>query len=499
MKGTNLVAKARPVVAVGAFSIECNSFAPGSTTLEQIENQDFAVGDDISRNSAGTESEFAGAMDFFSTKEVTLLPTLVAHADAGPPITIAAFRRICAQLLGRLPAQVDGVYLMLHGSAFSREENDPEGALLAAIRERIGVTPPISVSLDLHANFTEKMLKATDIAVAYRTCPHIDLYETGAQAASLLFDAVIGKIKPTLHMKRIPMVTPPEKHDNNFLPYGSLMNLCKQIESEGAYAASLLTVQPWLNVPDLGWKAIVVAEKGEFDGSGAAERIASAAWSNRHEFMKLSGLPLKVALEEAVRHRGLAVFADLGDATNGGSYGDSTELLRQILQSQLASKNILSITDAEVSTKIHSTNKSSMTVDIGSGKNGEYNEKVRCKIEIVAKTNKNLVYSHPAAKGSIGHPGKSALIKVLDQIGDTFVVIHDNPVRVIDPSIYQLFDIDLQDFGVIQAKSHVSFKPGFAPFTEKFVLADTLGPTTANLLTLNFDQRTIPTFPFDGI
>ena len=42
------------------------------------------------------------------------------------------------------------------------------------------------VSLDLHANVTQQMLREADAITAYRTYPHVDMHDTGRLAAKLL-------------------------------------------------------------------------------------------------------------------------------------------------------------------------------------------------------------------------------------------------------------------------------------------------------------------------
>lgn len=486
-------------IAIGAFSIECNSFAPGQTSLAQIEQMTFALGADISGNSAGTSSEFAGAYDVLSRGNVQLIPTWLSWSGAAPPIEISVVERLISEMVRRIPEDVDGVYLMLHGSAYSRELCDPEGALLEAIRAKIGPSPLIAISMDLHAYFTSAMERNVDIAVAYKTCPHIDLYETGALAAKILYSSLVNCRRPRTYRIRIPMVTPPEKHNNDISPFSDLMNRLRDIEVQGALAASLLMVQPWLDVPELGWNALVVADDS-FDGQSAALQIARAAWQSRFEFMNISAVPVRQALEEISTNNSLTVFADLGDATNGGALGDSTELLRAVLAQPIRGKIALSITDTDSIAQIYAADPSAKNfeLNIGSGNPGTYNEKVPCKATLVGRSDATITYTHPAAKGSRGNPGRSALVRIslLESNLEIYVVLHEQPVRLIDPSIYELYQLKLEDFTIVQAKSHVSFIPGFAPLTSRYVLADTLGPTTANLRTLNFSTLDRPTFPF---
>ena len=490
-------ARNRPLIALGGFSIECNSFAPNSTSLAQLRSENFFLGAEISRNSAGTKSEFAGAWDVLATYPVTLVTTALIAATPAPPLTLEAVEFVRTEIVNRTPEDVDGIYLMLHGSAYCREEIDPEGALLTALRKKVGPRPFIAISMDLHAHFTQEMYAAIDIAVAYKSCPHIDLYETGSQAARSLNQAVIGKINPVTHMERIPMVVPPEKHNNDFKPYGSLMNLCKEIEKEGAYAASLLTVQPWLNVPDLGWKSLVVYEPEKFDGISAAKKLAQEAWNVRELFMENTALPVPDILSIASQDSTLKVFADLGDATNGGAYGDSTELLRGLIESRHNLRALFTLTDPAAVAKLWGKVNTTTKITLGTGNKSDYNESVECELKVLAECDRRVVYTHPAAKDVIGNPGKSIFVEIYHPFSQIFAVIHQNPVRVIDGSLYELHGLNVLDYTLVQAKSHVSFKAGFVQYTENFLLANTPGPTTADLLSLDFTLQSVPTYPFN--
>jgi microcystin degradation protein MlrC len=175
-----------------------------------------------------------------------------------------------------------------------------------------------------------------------------------------------------------------------------------------------------------------------------------------------------------------------------------------LLAQPISGNAALSITDPDAVATIYQHDGSSpLELTIGSGAPGEYNQKQLCVVNILEKSESTILYTHPAAKGSTGSPGRSALVKISNSqanagvIGDIYIVLHEEPVRVIDPSIYDLYRLKLVDFSLVQAKSHVSFIPGFTPLTPHYLLADTLGPTTANLLTLDFTTLDQPTFPFD--
>ena len=486
-------------IAVAAFSIESNSFAHGQTTLDDFKKQIFFVGDDITRDCAGPTVELAGAWDVFSKSGVEILPTLVATSSPRPPVTQDAFETISAGIVNAITDDVDGVYLSLHGASYCQHDDDPEGTLLEMVRKKIGPHKLISISLDLHAYYTKKMLAYADIATAYRTAPHIDLYETGARAAQLLVDALEGKTKPTVFRAEAPMITSAERHDNTKGPFKELIDLCRKAETQpGVLTVSLLATQPWLDVSELGWKVIVTTTSGDIDGQTIADEIARAAWDRREQFMETVALSPSQALHEAVTSKGLCAVSDLGDATNGGSPGDSTELLREALRSKDSGTFILSIADAQAAASAYATGVGKkVTLSLCDGGSGEYNERTSITGTIEKIARKKIQYTHPAAGGSFDDPGESALIKITTSALTTYLVLHANPVRVIDPVIYELFDLDVREFSAVQAKSPNGFKVGFARVTGEFRLANTQGPTSADLFTLTFNKRPKPLFPFD--
>ena len=68
--------------------------------------------------------------------------------------------------------------------------DDAEGALLEVIREIVGDGLPLCLTLDLHANVTERMCRLAHAVIGYRTYPHQDLYETATTAGNFYFESL---------------------------------------------------------------------------------------------------------------------------------------------------------------------------------------------------------------------------------------------------------------------------------------------------------------------
>ncbi len=86
--------------------------------------------------------------------------------------------------------------LPLHGATVTTEEDDPEGDLLARLREIVGPDVPIVATFDTHAHGTARMARAADALIGFKTQPHVDHYETATLAMGILLGAMRGELRP---------------------------------------------------------------------------------------------------------------------------------------------------------------------------------------------------------------------------------------------------------------------------------------------------------------
>ena len=93
---------------------------------------------------------------------------------------------------------LDAIYLDLHGAMVTESHEDGEGELLARVRELTGASLPIVVSLDLHANITERMVSHASAFCIFRTYPHIDMAATGARCFPILERLLSGVLYPAM-------------------------------------------------------------------------------------------------------------------------------------------------------------------------------------------------------------------------------------------------------------------------------------------------------------
>src|SRR5215218_3388481 len=102
---------------------------------------------------------------------------------------------------------------------------EPLPGLLAMARRVVGPDVPVIASFDLHANVSDADVALLNGFIGYRTNPHLDMRERGAEAARLLRRLLSGT-KTQLARIRLPIVPPTATQltgkDAPNRPYGEL-------------------------------------------------------------------------------------------------------------------------------------------------------------------------------------------------------------------------------------------------------------------------------------
>ena len=135
------------------------------------------------------------------------MPTVVAKANPGEKVTKEAFDRYGGSILDKARSRkCDGIAISFHGAMVFEDIFDAEGELLEKLREIVGGEIPIAITLDLHANVTEKMCQNANIIVSYKTYPHVDMREAGSHAGNLLEQAMSMDKSIKTIMRRPPQI-----------------------------------------------------------------------------------------------------------------------------------------------------------------------------------------------------------------------------------------------------------------------------------------------------
>lgn len=261
----------------------------------------------------------------------TMLPSLYGMAMPSAPMSRAEWEALKREVLADLEAAlpVDGVFLFLHGAQSASEVDDCEGDLVAAIRQRVG-DAPIAVELDLHGNISHRLLSNATLVFACKEYPHVDFVEEARRGFEALHDTVRGKVMPTIAAAKVPAFgVYPTMVD----PMRSLVARLRKLEESGEVLfASVLHGFYGSDNPDTGASVIVVTDADQAKATRLCSSLADEALEVMCR-MPQGGMDIEAAIDLIQNARDLpVVLADTGDNPGAGAGGDSTFLLRRLLE-----------------------------------------------------------------------------------------------------------------------------------------------------------------------
>src|SRR4051794_18683113 len=195
-------------IALGGIVHETHTFAPDRTGLDGFARQALVEGDDLLGAMRGARSPIGGEIDAVESMGYEPVPLLYAAAMPSGTVTAEAYQTLCDGLLNRLRSagKVDGVLLSLHGAMVAEGCDDPEGEILTKVRAIVGSDCPVISVLDMHGNLSEAAVAAADVLVAFDTNPHLDTYERGLEAATILKRMVEDGLRPTAALAQPPLL-----------------------------------------------------------------------------------------------------------------------------------------------------------------------------------------------------------------------------------------------------------------------------------------------------
>jgi microcystin degradation protein MlrC len=464
--------------------------------LKDFEDQGLCYGDEVF-DRYGEKNELGGFVAAArSEKDVELVPTLRAWAWAGGIVEQSSFDYLKDEFLRRVTdaGNIDGVLVALHGSMVTDQLDDPEGELLDALRRQLGETPVVA-TFDLHANMTAVKVESLTALVGYHTSPHTDLFETGRKAATILFSTIREEIRPRIAWRKIPMITPAESHNTMRGPFRDLMDMVGGIERQkGILSASMFAVQPWLDVQELGWSCVVITDDDQEKGEKLAESLAQSAWKARRSFL-VKVTPVTRAIEETrMITGGPVVFCDSADSTNAGSTGDSTVVLRALLEADVDYVAIVPMRDPEVVRRITERDiGKTLTLKVGGKLGRKFYEPIEITGIVRTLGGGVLTAKSEMVKGTEDNIGKAVVIEV----GKIQILLTENRYLGHDPELFRFMGLEPKDAKVVVVKSPVGFRVSYEPFAKAIFILDTPGASSPNLKMLEFKRARRPLFPLD--
>lgn len=487
-------------IVVGGMLQESNTFSSFKSGIADFYNYYFKTGEQLLDNNV--DNELSGFLRAAKERQnVTILPTLFTQACSSGPIRrsdLNELKQLLAERLNDLPA-CDGVLFALHGSWVAEDSDDADGEIVTLIRNKVGADVPIVITLDSHANVTQTIINQVDALVAYRTFPHVDYADTGYRAANMLFSIISKELKPYMHHVKIPMILPAEAHTTSVEPMKEMWLEADAGQQSGAsLATSLLIVQPWLDVAELGCTVVVVG-KDAVEAETETKRLASLLWSRRQQFqVDLWNVEQIIELMRKQKPPGPVIVSDSADSPGAGSPGDSNAVLRQLLQfgNELKFTCLLSMVDGDAAKLAADKGVGqSVTLTVGHSISAEFGQPVEIQgvVEYVNREG-SFTFGGGTVSNMKAIMGCCAVIRI-DSI---HLLLMEHPTFTGDPAMYRSVGLEPLEADFVLVKSASQFRAEYERIAHGGIyILDTPGASTANFSKLAFKKVPRPLYPLD--
>lgn len=484
-------------IAIGGIMHESNTFSATVTDRARFEEGSLARGDEIVAVWRDAHHELGGFIEGASRFGFELAPTVMAWATPAGPVADDVLDEVAAGIIAATrKSRADGLLLALHGAMVTPKHPDADAEVLRRVREALGPDLLIVTTLDYHANVAPEMAALSNALIGYQTYPHIDQRECGLKAAELIARSVRGETHPVAAVVKPPLVINLLGQETDREPMRELMARAREGENlPGMLSVSLMAGFPYADVPEMGPAVIAVADGDRELAQRVGNELGDALWGVRERL--LLGCP---GPEEAVRRamaaaRRPVVLVDLGDNIGGGSAGDGTALLLELIR-QRAQGAVVVLFDPDGAAAAR---------ELGPG--GSFQRPVGGKLDrlhgdpVAVRGVVRSIHDGKWVEKEPRHGGRrfndQGMTAVIDLDGSNVLVL--NSLRTPPFSLGQLesLGIDPSRQAILVVKAAVAYRAAYGPIAGEIIEVDTPGLTAIDPRRFTYHQRRKPMFPFE--
>lgn len=261
-----------------------------------------------------------------------LIEGTAAWADPAGLVNRQTYEDLRDEILGQLRAAlpVDAVVLGLHGAMVADGCEDTEGDLLQRVREIVGPDVLVCAELDPHSHLTARRAAAADFFVFFKEFPHTDFVERAEDLWRIAIDKLEGRVEPVMSIFDCRMI---DVFPTSREPMRSFVDKLIQIERDDADVLSLSVVHGFMagDVAEMGTKMLVVTNGKAEKGEALARELGLELFSRRGTY-RMPEIDERQAVAQALAApAGPVVIADMWDNPGGGTAGDATVVLEELI------------------------------------------------------------------------------------------------------------------------------------------------------------------------
>jgi len=491
-------------LVIAQMKHETNTFSPVPTPLARFARGAARPLEGVAVREAfkGTGTAIGAFIDLAEAAGAEAVYPVAGNAAPSAPVDTAAYEAMAGRIVDAVARGCDAVLLDLHGAMVTRAHDDGEGELLERIR-RVAPEVPIGVALDMHTNLFPAMGELATVIAGYQTYPHVDMYETGARAARPIFSLLNRKTRPTLRFGHRPMLPHVMRQSSLDSPNREIQARAKEMELQGALAATFFVGFPHADVPCAGSSAVVVTDGDAAKAQALCDELLGMAWDAREKFVYRVE-PLAQSLQRAkdmsaslVRP---VVLLDHYDNCASGGTMDTMAVLGGILDAGLEDVAAFAVCDPQAVDQMKRAGLGArVTLPLG-GKTDMPALGLKGRPRDVTGNVRRIcngLYRNegPMSRGDLADMGPSA---VLDT-GKVEIAVISRHVEPHDIAAFRELGIDPAKKRYLMLKSRVHWRAGLGPLAKAVIDCAGEGVCTSDYSMLNFRRVRRPVFPLDAI
>jgi len=474
------------------FMHEVNCFSPVITTEINFKADRLFYGEDVPTSAIEENKQLAGflsAVEKSGRGRVKAVPVVQAKSMSGGPVDslfYARIRNLILEAAGSHP-QVDGIYLSLHGAMGVQGMFDPEGDLITSLRKVVGPDVPIAVTFDLHANVTKRRAENADIIVGYHTNPHRDHFKTAFRAGDLLIRTVFGEIEPVMVVNKMKLLKGGGINIDFLPPFRKIFAAMKKMEKQpDVLSVSFFPVHIWIDDPELGYSTIGITDGNHDLSSRLADEISEMAWAVRDVPQPQGNTPEEAVamarVKKTARVLGTLVFCDVSDAVGTGTPGESTWILKALVENGSEMTSYITLRDEEAAHEAWNSNVGDeVTLTVGGKIDTAYNQPFTYTGIVTLKQETSY--------------GKTVIMKH----NGIHLIISELPMASRSPGDFKDLGLSIWKADIVVVKNLFPFRYNYLLYNRKTVNVMSLGLSNTDPFALNYVHIPRPVYPLDRI
>ena len=482
-------------ILVCEYHQESNTFNPIVSPLEKFSAALGYEGEKIYKARLSTRSNVHGAVDAITAAGGEAIPTVFLTAGSGGRMADSVLKLACERMQYYIETvgDFDGVYVDLHGATCTETVDDASGEFLRFVRSLIG-DKPMTASCDLHANITKLMLEKSQALCGYQTYPHVDHYEAGYRAASLLMKRLAGAEFVTATVS-VPVLLPPSGYTTMKEPFKSIMARGKEMVEEGKLLDfTVFVVQPWLDIPEISSTAMTIAKDAEI-AKVCAQELAQMLYDARDAAQpELYTVDAIIDIAEANKEDKPVILCESSDSPNGGAVGDSPVVALRLMERGSNLRAAMFVKDPAAVKQAFAVGvggESEFTV--GAAFTPDMPGPLKAVGKVRSLHDGYFVQEGPANRGAVGYAGMTAVVS----FGNLDVILFETPCKTGDPQLFRHFGIEPSLYDLVVVKANTSFRVPYSKISDLIYVSDTPGAGASNMKQFKWKNLPKGMYPLD--